>query len=735
MAPILASLAVVACSFKSLRADDLAQGADDPTQVSPSEQLAPAAETDVHDKLHDTLLAEYGGPGAANSPSSTAESGAVSSSAEQITRLSRSIQQDEERLEQLKFKSEDPMSEYRLAESAFKEVDDEFARIKAKSENLNADAESIAGGEVQQALEVVGKRRELARQRFDLAIESRKTTKDQVAALEAKLKEDRIALAKLTGDEPVESPGLPASMPSENQVANSTPPPLKPASVEATVSQPASIENAPAPDRASSIATIIATPTTSATETANGIAVANSPEPFQSQEVAEAQQQALATRAEAAEAETEAKSVADRIAIVNKSITLEDKLLNSSRQQADIALQARDAVAAEHEQQASQGAALAKLQQLAKRRRDSDDYFRKSRLEVRDHSDRLSQLQTQLAELQQDELQALAAADEKRQSAAAAETKLTQLQNPFSVHNMLQWLLDHGPRLCGILMSMCAIHWFVRFASLRAVGVMARRGARGSRADREDRAKTLAGVFHNAVTITVVVGGVLMICEELGIAVGPLMGGAAVFGLAVAFGAQNLIRDYFYGFVILLENQYTLNDVLRIGETAGQVEQITLRMTVLRDLEGHVHFIPNGRIESVTNMTHGWSRALFDIGVAYKEDVDHVMEVLLALAADIRRDPVFAPLILDDAEMLGVDAFGDSAVTIRFILKTRPLKQWAVKQWAVKRELLRRIKRRFDELGIEIPFPQRTVYHRVETGTSPEIADFFNPQALQRRSA
>jgi len=195
-----------------------------------------------------------------------------------------------------------------------------------------------------------------------------------------------------------------------------------------------------------------------------------------------------------------------------------------------------------------------------------------------------------------------------------------------------------------------------------------------------------------------------MACEEAGIAVAPLMGGAAVLGLAVAFGAQNLIRDYFYGFVILLENQYKINDVLKIGEVSGQVERITLRMTVLRDLEGCVHFIPNGKIDCVSNMTHGWSRAVFDIGISHKEDPDRVMNTLMDLACELRQESAFSRLIIDDPEMLGVDQLDSNGLTIKFVIKTRPLKQWAV-----KRELQRRIKRRFTELGIDLAMPQQFV--------------------------
>jgi small conductance mechanosensitive channel len=260
---------------------------------------------------------------------------------------------------------------------------------------------------------------------------------------------------------------------------------------------------------------------------------------------------------------------------------------------------------------------------------------------------------------------------------------------------------------------MVVLLWLSRALEGRIVRLLAGRSGHGTIAEREDRAKTLASVFHNAAYVVVIAGGILMVLREF-VDVVPLMGGVAVIGLAVAFGAQNLIRDYFYGFMILLENQYCINDVVKICGIGGLVERVTLRVTVLRDLEGIVHFIPNGQITSVSNMTHGWSRALFNIGVAYKEDVDQVMKVLVDLGKELRADSTFRQHILDDPEMLGVDSFDDSAVTIKFFIKTRPLQQWMV-----KRAMLRRIKKKFDELGIEIPFPHRTIFHHYEEGKSP----------------
>jgi len=160
--------------------------------------------------------------------------------------------------------------------------------------------------------------------------------------------------------------------------------------------------------------------------------------------------------------------------------------------------------------------------------------------------------------------------------------------------------------------------------------------------------------------------------------------------------------------IILLEDQYSVNDVIRIGNITGMVERVSLRVTVVRDFDA-VHFIPHGQISSVSNLTHKWSRAVFDVGVAYGENVDEVMDVIRELGKEMRGDPEFGPIILDDLEMLGVDSFGDSSIMIKFFIKTKPLKQWVV-----RRELNRRIKNKFDELKIEIPFPHRTVYHRVE---------------------
>ncbi len=345
---------------------------------------------------------------------------------------------------------------------------------------------------------------------------------------------------------------------------------------------------------------------------------------------------------------------------------------------------------------------------------------------MRSTTDHLHELQTELTTLQSEQNTAQRDADAKKHAAELAEDRIAQLQNPFRPRNIVQWLFHHGPRLVLIAVGMLIFHRLSRVLSRRAVRLMAQTGTakRGTHQDRENRAQTLVGVFNSALSLLVLGGGSLMILDEVGIPIVPLMGGAAVLGLAVAFGAQNLIKDYFSGFMVLLEDQYGINDVVRIGSISGMVEHISLRTTVLRDLEGVVHFIPHGTITTVSNLTHGWSRALFDIDIGYGEDIDRVMEVLLVLGRELRQDPLYSPLILDDPEMLGVDELADSSVVLKFFLKTRPLQQWTV-----KREMLRRIKNRFDELGIEIPYPHQTVHHRYDT-PPPAVAP---PTAKRRR--
>jgi len=427
-----------------------------------------------------------------------------------------------------------------------------------------------------------------------------------------------------------------------------------------------------------------------------------------SQEVTKAEQVAEEKRLAAEKAQMTADSLSGRLKSLDKDIEGQKKQLTDARRRAELAVQTREVRDREYQKIAEEGGLEETRAARAKKEEASDDVI-KSQATVTAQMERLQELQADRASLQQEEFAAVSASKERQIESIRAQEKVVSLKNPFALHNVLQWLLDHGPRITLIVAAMCILQILIRVAMKRVVDMMMQRGFRGTYEESEDRAKTLVGVFQNAASTTVIGGGTLMLFEECGIAVAPLMGGAAVIGLAVAFGAQNLIRDYFYGFVILLENQYKINDVLKIGSVTGQVERITLRMTVLRDLEGSVHFIPNGKIECVTNMTHGWSRAVFEVKVAFTEDTDRVIDLLMEIAKGLRSEPQYGRVILEEPEMLGVDSLGDTSATIKFAIKTRPLKQWAV-----KREMLSRIRKKFAATGIGMPAAQKVIHYRAD---------------------
>ena len=230
----------------------------------------------------------------------------------------------------------------------------------------------------------------------------------------------------------------------------------------------------------------------------------------------------------------------------------------------------------------------------------------------------------------------------------------------------------------------------------------------------EKRAKTLGKIINSTAIVIVASVSIMMILSEFGMNITPIITGAGIAGLAVGFGAQNLVRDIISGFFLILEDQIRVGDVARINEIGGAVEAIRLRTTVLRDLEGIVHIFPNGEIKQVANMTKEFSFYVINLGIAYKENVDQVMELLVQIGEELRKDPEYSSFILAALEVMGVDDFADSHVTIRMRIKTLPMKQWMV-----GRELRRRIKNTFDSRKIEMPFPQINV-HFAEKNSIPE---------------
>lgn len=219
------------------------------------------------------------------------------------------------------------------------------------------------------------------------------------------------------------------------------------------------------------------------------------------------------------------------------------------------------------------------------------------------------------------------------------------------------------------------------------------------------RAETLGQVFNNVTTVVITLITGMLILSEMGISIAPILAAAGVVGVAVGFGAQSLIKDYFNGFFLLLEDQIRHGEVVEVGDKSGKVEEVTLRHVKLRDFEGNVHFIPNSNISTVTNKSRDYSYAVIDLGVAYRENVDDVYEVLRKVGAEMRSAPGMQEHIIEDLEIVGVNDLADSAVIIRCRFKVMPQEQWDV-----RRDFLYRAKKAFDAVGIEIPYPHLTVY-------------------------
>jgi len=254
-----------------------------------------------------------------------------------------------------------------------------------------------------------------------------------------------------------------------------------------------------------------------------------------------------------------------------------------------------------------------------------------------------------------------------------------------------EWLLTDGLKILLILILMFV---FIKIAHLLTDRLFKRfqRGKREEDVEFKKRADTLSSITGSVLTVCIFVIAVITIMGLLDIPIGPVLASAGILGVALGFGAQHLVKDVISGFFILFDDQIRVGDVVQIAGKGGLVEKINLRMTILRDLAGNVHYVRNGEIDVVTNMTKEYGRYVFEIGVAYREDVDEVIEVIKEVDEDLRNDPDYKNDILEPIEILGLDQFADSAIIIKARNKTKP-----IRQWAVGREFNRRLKKRFDE--------------------------------------
>lgn len=290
---------------------------------------------------------------------------------------------------------------------------------------------------------------------------------------------------------------------------------------------------------------------------------------------------------------------------------------------------------------------------------------------------------------------------------SAAAAGLESLSVPLNWESLLRSSLN--------VLIILALAWLALAVVRR--GVRRFRDYMEARATSEEearRVRTLCRAFRYVGSVVVCAIAAMLAMNELGISIAPILATAGVAGVAIGFGAQSLVKDYLAGFFLLVEDQIRQGDVVHIAGIGGQVEEMTLRHVRLRDFEGHVHFVPNGEIRTVTNRTRDYAQAVVDAGIAYREDVDEALEVMRAVGQALRADPAWAPRILDDVEIIGVERWADSAVVLRCRLRVVP-----IQQWNVRREYLRRLKAAFDQRGIEIPFPHLTIYPGAGGTTAP----------------
>jgi len=284
-----------------------------------------------------------------------------------------------------------------------------------------------------------------------------------------------------------------------------------------------------------------------------------------------------------------------------------------------------------------------------------------------------------------------------REGAAAMVTRQT-IEN---------WFLEHGPYILAILAIAYLLYRLARLLMPKMAGRWVGQRGRGRRAreEVEKRRQTLSAVLTRWVTVLIVVVAILMILSKLGVSITPVLATAGVAGIVIGFGAQNVVKDLLRGTFIVSQNLYNKGDVVKVAGITGLVEDVSVWRTTMRDLDGIVHTIPSSEITTVSNYTREWSRVNLNIPVAYGEDLDRVTEVINRVGEELAQDNTFGPMIIGTPKVLRVDNFGDSGIELKVLGETKPLKQWDVTG-----ELRKRIKKAFDDEGIEIPWPHVKLY-------------------------
>jgi len=289
----------------------------------------------------------------------------------------------------------------------------------------------------------------------------------------------------------------------------------------------------------------------------------------------------------------------------------------------------------------------------------------------------------------------------------------------FSWATVVNWLIGHGIPIL-IIVVVGVVLWFVLKKFLRPIvrRTVAQTGYEETEEGLKKRTDTLLSIFRGMGRVLIIIVVIIMILDEVGVAIAPVLAGFGIAGVALGFGAQYLIRDLIAGIFIILENQYRVGDVVRVADIGGLVEYVTLRKTVLRDLDGVVHHVPNGEIKTASNFTRHFARVNLNVSVGYGTDLDHAISVINRVGKELAEDEKWRDVIKSPPQALRVDNLGDSGIDIKILGDVKPMQQWGVMG-----ELRLRLKKAFDAEGIEIPWPHTKVYFGNPLPDSPEKKD------------
>lgn len=652
--------------------------------VSAQQAPAPDAEGPADlDRETDPGADESGAGGAVEAEEAELEKPAEGASdAKRLVRIRRVIELDKERLDWLRAELRERTRWFEDLAAGMQELNADRTEKEAKIEALEANPRANAE-ELQELRRELAEDQEdfgLFETQTDLALKAEKTIRAQIEALEDKIQQERVALGRLTGNLRVEVG------PAETDAAQDA---------DATPAEEAP-EAKTLPTRIPISAMPRTRPTSEPTEakTSSGMTAAQ----------LEAKEVLLQREREVETVSLELAEFVERKQSLEQQIKFEEELAATDRREVENLRKALDAMEARLEKYRERGLPEKKIRARANANQNILTFIEEAERGQAARAEYIDSLETRLEHLEESQLRITAEVDAAVEAAADAQQKVKWLESPIHPENVAHWVKERGPRMLLVIIAAVLLLAFVHLSARRIARAVVRRRREDARGAGTGRADTLAFSFRSVSRVLIVIFGTLLVLQEAGVDIKTVLGGAAILGVAVAFGAQDLMKDYFSGFLILLEDQYQLGDLVTISGVTGTVESVNMRVTVLRDLEGRVHFMPNGNIDHVTNRTYAWGRPVFEIPVDFDEDVDRVMELLVEVAKELSDDPDWRGSIIGEPEMLGVDKFTEYGAVIKFMVKTEP-----DKLFPVRRQMFRRIMKRFNEVGIRITVPQRLI--------------------------